>query len=50
VTKYTEFDELSPTQCRYVRLTIADWPHISNMPLGIMEFTVFGRAVEISKH
>jgi xylan 1,4-beta-xylosidase len=49
VTKYTEFDELSPTQCRYVRLTITDWPHISNMPLGIMEFTVFGKALETTK-
>jgi hypothetical protein len=49
VTRYTEFDELPPTQCRYVRLTIADWPHMSNSPLGIMEFTVFGMAVEIPK-
>jgi len=50
VTKYTEFDEFSPTECRYVRLTITDWPHIANSPLGIMEFTVFGRAVEIPMH
>jgi hypothetical protein len=49
VTRYTEFDELPPTQCRYVRLTITDWPHISNSPLGIMEFTVFGKALEPSK-
>ena len=34
-TKYTEFDELPPTQCRFVRLTITDWPHIANAPLGI---------------
>jgi hypothetical protein len=47
VTRYTEFDELTPTQCRYVRLTITDWPRIGNAPLGIMEFTVFGKAVQI---
>ena len=41
---YTEFDELTPTQCRYVRLTITDWPHIGNSPPLIMEFTVFGKA------
>jgi hypothetical protein len=49
ITKYTEFDELPPTECRYVRLTITDWPHISNSPLGIMEFTVFGQPVEAPK-
>jgi hypothetical protein len=49
VTRYTEFDELTPTQCRYVRLTITDWPHLSSSPLGIMEFTVFGKPVETPK-
>jgi xylan 1,4-beta-xylosidase len=49
VTRYTEFDEIPPTECRYVRLIIADWPHIANSPLGIMEFTVFGQAVEQKK-
>jgi xylan 1,4-beta-xylosidase len=49
VTRYTEFDELPPTQCRYVRLTITDWPHIGNSPLGITEFTVFGKALETAK-
>jgi len=44
VTKYTEFDELRPTACRYVRLTITDWPHVGTTPLGIIEFTVFGKA------
>jgi len=44
ITRYTEFDELPPTECRYVRLTITDWPHIGNSPLGITEFTVFGKA------
>jgi hypothetical protein len=46
VTRYTEFDELAPTECRYVRLTVTDWPHIANAPLGITEFTVFGKALE----
>jgi hypothetical protein len=49
VTRYTEFDELPPTRCRYVRLTITDWPHIANSPLGITEFSVFGKAVEVAK-
>jgi xylan 1,4-beta-xylosidase len=49
VTKYTDFDELPPTPCRYVRLTVTDWPHIVNSPLGIMEFTVFGTALETPK-
>jgi hypothetical protein len=49
ITRYTEFDELPPTDCRYVRLTITDWPRIANFPLGIMEFTVFGKPVEAPK-
>jgi xylan 1,4-beta-xylosidase len=49
VTRYTEFDEFPPTACRYVRLTITDWPRIGNSQLGIMEFTVFGKALEITK-
>ena len=44
VTRYTEFDELQPAVCRFVRLTITDWPHLPGMPLGVLEFTVFGRA------
>jgi hypothetical protein len=38
-----EFDEITPTECRYVRLTIAAWP--TNLPIGVLEFTVFGRPV-----
>lgn len=45
VTKYVEFDELPPTACRFVRLTVTDWPHNAAAPLGIVEFTVFGKAV-----
>jgi xylan 1,4-beta-xylosidase len=46
VSKYTEFEELSPTRCRFVRLTMTGWPHMANSPLGIMEFTVFGTPIE----
>ena len=48
VTKYVEFDELPPTTCRFVRLTLTDWPRNAGTPLGIVEFTVFGRAVSPS--
>lgn len=44
VTKYVEFDELPPTACRFVRLTLTGWPR-STTPLGIVEFTAFGKAV-----
>lgn len=46
VAKYTEFDELPPTACRFVRLTFTDWPRSGSTPLGVMEFTVFGKAIE----
>ena len=49
VTKYVEFDELPPTTCRFVRLTLTDWPHSAAAPLGIVEFTVFGKGVSPSK-
>ena len=45
VTKYVEFDEFTPATCRSIRLTIMDWPRTGAEPLGIVEFTVFGRAV-----
>jgi hypothetical protein len=44
VTRYTEFDEIPPTHCRYVRLTVTGWPRQAT-PLGIVEFTVFGKPV-----
>jgi hypothetical protein len=47
-TKYVEFDELPPTVCRFARLTLTDWPHNAAAPLGIVEFTVFGKAVSPS--
>jgi hypothetical protein len=43
-TLYTAFDEIPPTRCRFVRLTITDWPRRGTTPLGITEFTVFGKA------
>jgi xylan 1,4-beta-xylosidase len=46
ITKYVEFEEIPPTACRFVRLTITDWPKVGNSNLGIMEFTVFGKPIE----
>jgi hypothetical protein len=48
VTGYVEFDELPPTTCRFVRLTLTGWPRSATTPLGIIEFTVFGKAVSPS--
>jgi xylan 1,4-beta-xylosidase len=48
ITRYVEFDELRPTTCRFVRLTITDWPRRGPTPPGIVEFTVFGKAVSPS--
>ncbi len=48
VTRYVEFDELPPTACRFVRLTLVDWPRRTAAPLGVVEFTVFGKAVSPS--
>jgi hypothetical protein len=48
VTKYVEFDELPPTACRFVRLTLTGWPRNAGAPFGIVEFTVFGKAVSPS--
>ena len=44
ITRYTEFDEIPPVRCRYVRLTLTEWPRMTNVPLGVVEFTVFGTA------
>jgi xylan 1,4-beta-xylosidase len=41
VVRTTIFEEIPPTQCRFVRLTMIDWPRAT--PLGIIEFTVFGK-------
>jgi xylan 1,4-beta-xylosidase len=47
LTKYTEFDELSPTRCRFVRLTLTDWPRSVEQTLGIAEFTIFGKYIRL---
>jgi xylan 1,4-beta-xylosidase len=42
VARNTLFEELPPTRCRFVRLTMTNWPR--ETPLGVIEFTVFGKA------
>lgn len=44
ISRNTIFDEIPPVKCRFVRLTITNWP--KNAPLGIIEFTVFGKPAE----
>jgi xylan 1,4-beta-xylosidase len=41
VARNTIFEEFSPTRCRFVRLTMVNWPRTT--PLGIIELTVFGK-------
>ncbi len=36
----TVFEEFAPVNCRFVRLTVTDWP--KDNPLGIIDFTAFG--------
>lgn len=42
----TIFNEIDPVRCRFVKLTITDWPKTA--PLGIIEFTVFGKVAPTS--
>jgi hypothetical protein len=44
ISRNTIFEEVSPVKCRFVRLTMTNWPRAT--PLGIIEFTVFGKAAE----
>jgi len=44
----TVFEETPPTQCRFVRLTMTDWPRTT--PLEIIELTVFGKAADLARH
>jgi xylan 1,4-beta-xylosidase len=44
ITRNTLFEEFPATKCRFVRLTMTNWPRSS--PLGILEFTVFGKPAE----
>jgi hypothetical protein len=41
ILRNTIFEEIPPIKCRFVRLTITNWPRAT--PLGIIEFTVFGK-------
>lgn len=43
IVRNTIFEEVPPTQCRFVRLTMMNWPH--TIPLGVIEFTIFGKPV-----
>ena len=43
-SRNTIFEEIPPVKCRFVRLTLTNWPRIT--PLGILEFTVFGKPAE----
>jgi hypothetical protein len=47
VGKFTEFEEIPPTAARFVRLTLTGWPR--GTPLGVVEFTVFGKPIEMVK-
>jgi hypothetical protein len=42
IQRNTIFEEIPPVKCRFVRLTMTNWPRTT--PLGIIEFTVFGKA------
>jgi len=42
IQRNTIFEEIRPVQCRFVRLTMTNWPRTT--PLGIIELTVFGKA------
>ena len=40
IRKNTIFEEFKPVECRFIRLTITDWP--KPQPLSVIEFTAFG--------
>ena len=44
ISRNTIFEEIPPVKCRFVRLTMANWPRTT--PLGIIEFTIFGKPAE----
>lgn len=41
ISKNTIFEEIPPVKCRFVKLTLTNWPKTA--PLGLLEFTVFGK-------
>jgi len=42
VPRNTIYEEIPRVKCRFVRLTMTNWP--GSTPLGILEFTVFGKS------
>lgn len=44
ISRNTIFEEVPPVKCRFVRLTMTNWPRAT--PLGIIEFTVFGKPAD----
>jgi hypothetical protein len=44
ISRNTIFEEIPVVKCRFVRLTITNWPRTT--PLGVLEFTVFGKPAE----
>ena len=44
LSRNTIFEEMPPVKCRFVRLTMTNWPRTT--PLGIIEFTTFGKPAE----
>jgi len=44
IVRNTIFEEIPPTKCRFVRLTMVNWPRTT--PFGIIEFTVFGKPAD----
>lgn len=40
-----EFDQFAPVRSRYVRLTVTGAP--KGAAMGVLEFTVFGKSVEV---
>jgi xylan 1,4-beta-xylosidase len=44
IQRNTIFEEIPPVKSRFVRLTMTNWPRTT--PLGVLEFTVFGKPAE----
>ena len=48
LTRFTEFVEFPAAKSRFVRLTMLNWPRLSGAPLGIIEFTAFGKGIPLA--
>lgn len=42
ISRSTIFEEIPPTNCRLIRLTITNWP--KTQPIELIEFTIFGKS------